>query len=165
MFPLFPCLGTNLVSSYPASCQPPLRPSHLGLWGRRHSTSPAALQWSLHRSAPRTPLLHHLSRVPGRGHRRQSPQGLHGWHPAWQLASPRQAAGFAPRRPCRNQAGLVFRPAGLFTFLIQRCPETVPELFSYLARKLFAHSGPAAPSQSPSHRRSTRPINRHCHRG
>jgi hypothetical protein len=35
---------------------------------------------------------------------------------AWQPASPWQTAGFAPRRSCRNQAGLVFRPAGVFTF-------------------------------------------------
>jgi hypothetical protein len=30
---------------------------------------------------------------------------------------PRQAAGFAPRRSCRHQAGLVFRTAGFYTFL------------------------------------------------
>ncbi len=30
---------------------------------------------------------------------------------------PRQTSRLAPRRSCRNQAGLVFRPAGLFTFL------------------------------------------------
>jgi hypothetical protein len=35
---------------------------------------------------------------------------------AWQPASPRQTTGLAPRRSCRNQAGLVFRPPGLFTF-------------------------------------------------
>jgi hypothetical protein len=35
----------------------------------------------------------------------------------WQLASPRQTAGLAPRWSCRNHAGLVFRPAGIFTFL------------------------------------------------
>jgi hypothetical protein len=31
--------------------------------------------------------------------------------------SPRQTAGFAPRQSCRNHVGLVFRPAGFFTFL------------------------------------------------
>jgi hypothetical protein len=36
---------------------------------------------------------------------------------AWQPALPRQTAGFAPRRSCRNQAGLIFRPADFFTFL------------------------------------------------
>jgi hypothetical protein len=63
------------------------------------------------------PLLHHPSQVPGRGHRHQLPQGLHGrgCH-AWQPASPWQTAGFAPRRSYRNQVGLVFRPAGYFTF-------------------------------------------------
>jgi hypothetical protein len=30
---------------------------------------------------------------------------------------PRQTVGLAPRQSCRNQAGLVFRPAGLLTFL------------------------------------------------
>jgi hypothetical protein len=58
-----------------------------------------------------------ISRVTGRGGCRQPPQGLHGrGRHAWQPASLRQTAGFAPRRSCRNQAGLVFRPAGFFTF-------------------------------------------------
>jgi hypothetical protein len=35
---------------------------------------------------------------------------------AWQPVTPRQTAGFMPRRSSRNQAGLVFRPAGFFTF-------------------------------------------------
>ncbi len=35
---------------------------------------------------------------------------------AWQPASPRQTAVLAPRQSCRNQAGLVLRPAVLFTF-------------------------------------------------
>jgi hypothetical protein len=34
---------------------------------------------------------------------------------AWQHATPRQTTKFAPRQSCRNQAGLVFRPAGFFT--------------------------------------------------
>ncbi len=57
------------------------------------------------------------SRVLGRGHRHQPPQGLHGrGRHAWQPASPWQTAGLAPRRPCRNQVGLVFRPTGFSTF-------------------------------------------------
>jgi hypothetical protein len=86
-------------------------------------TSPTALRCPLPHSAPRTRLLHHLSRVPGRGHRPQPPQGLHGrGHPVWQPASPWQTAGSAPRQACRNQAGLVFRPAGLFAFLFNTAP-------------------------------------------
>ncbi len=34
----------------------------------------------------------------------------------WQPTSPWQTARLAPRLSCRYQAGLVFRPAGLFTF-------------------------------------------------
>jgi hypothetical protein len=91
------------------------------VWVRRggviHPTPSAALRRPLHRPAPRAPLLHHPSRVLGRGHRRQPPQGLHGrGRHAWQPASPRQAAGFAPRQPCHNRAGLIFRPAGFSTF-------------------------------------------------
>jgi hypothetical protein len=61
-------------------------PPHLGPLWRHHSTSPATLRWPLHRSALRTPLFHHPNRVPGRGHHRQPPQGLHGcvcraWQP------------------------------------------------------------------------------------
>jgi hypothetical protein len=68
-------------------------------------------------SAPLVPLLHHLSRVPGRGYRCQPPQALHGrGRHTWQPTSPRQTAEFAPRWFCRNQVGLVFRPAGFFTF-------------------------------------------------
>jgi len=66
----------------------------------------------------RSLLLHHPNRVAGRGSRRQPPQGLHGrGRHAWQPASPRQTAGLTPRQSDRNQAGLVFRPAGLFTFI------------------------------------------------
>jgi hypothetical protein len=57
------------------------------------------------------------SRVPGQAQRRQPPQGMHGHgRRAWQPVSPQQTAGFAPRQSCRYQAGLVFRPAGFFTF-------------------------------------------------
>jgi hypothetical protein len=56
--------------------------------------------------------------VTRRGHCRQLPQGLHsGGHRAWQPVSPQQTPRFAPRQPCCNQVGLVFRPAGFFTFL------------------------------------------------
>jgi hypothetical protein len=48
---------------------------------------------------------------------RQPPQSLHGsQRQAWQPASPQQTAGVAPRRSCPNQAGLVFRPTGIYTF-------------------------------------------------
>jgi hypothetical protein len=95
----------------------PLCPPRLGLSGQRHSTPSAALRRPLRRPAPRTPLLHNQSRVPGRDYRLQPPQGLHGsGRHTWQPASPWQTAGFAPRWSCRNQAGLVLRPASFFTF-------------------------------------------------
>jgi hypothetical protein len=41
-----------------------------------------------------------------------------------------QTAGFAPRRPCRNQAGLIFRPVGFFAFFsgadMRRSPNRFP---------------------------------------
>jgi hypothetical protein len=100
-----------------AARRAPLRPPRLDPSGRHHPTPSAALRQPLCRPSPWTPLLHHPSRVPGRGYHRQPPQGLHGrgCHD-WQPASPRQTARFAPRRSCRNQVGLVFRPTGLFTF-------------------------------------------------
>ncbi len=119
MFLLFLCLGTILAPSCRTSSQATSSPPPLS--GSVGAVSPpppsAALRRPLHRPVPRTPLLHHPSQVLGRGHRRQPPQGLHscGRH-AWQPASPRQTAGFAPRRSCRNHAGLVFRPAGFSTF-------------------------------------------------
>ncbi len=62
-------------------------------------------------------LLHYPSWVPVRGHHRQLPQGLHGCgRPAWQPASPRQTSGLVPRQSCRNQEGLILRPAGFFSF-------------------------------------------------
>ncbi len=65
----------------------------------------------------RTPLLHHPSRVLGRGYRRQPPQSLHSCRcHAWQPASPWQTTSFTPGRSCRNQAGLVFRPTDFYTF-------------------------------------------------
>jgi hypothetical protein len=118
MFLLFLCLGTILAPCYQTSCQATSsQPPSSGPTGRRHPTPSAALRWPLHRPVPRTPLLHHPSRVPGRGHRRQPPQGLYGrGRHAWQPASLWQTAGFTPRWSYRNQAGLVFRPAGFSTF-------------------------------------------------
>ncbi len=119
MFLLFLCLGTILAPSCQTSCQatsspPPLSGSIGAVSSHPFSSSMTAPT----PSCAADPLLHHPSRVPGRGYRRQPPQGLHGrGRNAWQPASPRQTAGFAPRRSCRNQAGLVFRPAGFFTFL------------------------------------------------
>ncbi len=118
MFLLFLCLGTILVPSCPASCQPSSSPppssgsimaesSHLS---SRSMTAPTPL-------CAMDPAPSPSESGPGRGHRHQPPKGLHGcgrW--AWQPASPQQTAGFAPRRPCRNQAGLIFRPAGIFIF-------------------------------------------------
>jgi hypothetical protein len=115
MYLLLLCLGTILAPTCPVSCQPSCSlPPLFGSVGvacfHPFSRSTTALRGP----APQPLLLHHQSRVTGRGGWRQ-PHGC-GRH-AWQPASPRQTAGLAPRRSCRNQEGLVFRPAGLFTFL------------------------------------------------
>jgi hypothetical protein len=88
----------------------------------------AALRRPLRGPASRPPLLHHQSQVAGRG-------GCH--------QPPRQTAGLAPRGSCCNQEGLIFRPAGLFTFL-------------FSGEEVFARPGPAAPSQTPQTRYPSR---------
>ncbi len=119
MFLLLLCLGTNSSTELPSELLADLLSAPL-VWVRRGSLVPplqSLYDGPLRSSAPRPPLLHHQNRVAGRGGCRQPPQGLHGrGRHAWQSASPRQTAGFAPRRSCRNQTVLVFRPTGFFTF-------------------------------------------------
>jgi hypothetical protein len=78
-------------------------------------------------------------------------------------ATPWQTAGLAPRRSCRNQAGLVFRPAGFFTFFLSRRQEMVPEPFSYPPRR-FLHAREQRHFHS-LHKRGIRPVNGHRPRG
>ncbi len=117
-FLLFLCPGTILVPSCRTSCQASSSPhSSSGSVGAASShpfshstTAPTPSCAADHAPSP-------SERVPGQGYRRQQPQGLHGpGHHAWQPVSPWQIAGFAPRRSCSNQAGLISRPAGFFTF-------------------------------------------------
>jgi hypothetical protein len=124
---LFLCLGTILAPSCQRSSSPPPR---LGPSWQCHSTPSAALQRSLWRSGPQTPLLHHQSQVLGRGHCCQPPQGL---------------LSHAAAADCgvRTQAALP-QPSGShfqtrwFLHLPLRCShETVPETFSYLGRRLL----------------------------
>jgi hypothetical protein len=104
--------STDLPGTCQPSCSPPPSSGSVGVaWFHPFSRQP------LRGSALQPPLLHHQSRVAGQGGYREPSQGLHGRERhAWQPASLRQTAGFAPRQSCRNQAGLVFRPAGFFTF-------------------------------------------------
>jgi hypothetical protein len=115
MFPLFLCLGTILAPS----CQRCSPPPCLGPSWRHHSTSPTTLRQPLCHSAPGTPILHHPSRVPGRGHRHQPPQGLYGCgRPTWQPALPQQTAGLSPSRSC-------FQTHWFLRLLLPLHPETV----------------------------------------
>jgi hypothetical protein len=118
MFLLFPCLGTILAPSCPASCQPSFSPSPSSgsivaassYLSSRFTTAP-----TLFCATDLAPSLSEFG--PGTRSLPQPPQGLHGYVlQAWQPESPRQTAGFALRWSCRDQAGLVFKPAGLFTF-------------------------------------------------
>jgi hypothetical protein len=80
--------STQLSSELPAELlSAPL------VWVRRGGVIPSLqplFRQPLHRSAPQTPILHHLSGLHSR--RRQ----------AWQPVSLRQTTKFAPRRSCRN---------------------------------------------------------------
>jgi hypothetical protein len=145
------CLGTILAPTCPASCQPSCSPPlSSGSVGRRGSTPSAALRRPLRGPAPQSPLLHYPSRVAGQGGRCQPAQGLHGsGRHAWQPALPWQTAGLVPRQSCRNQAGLVFRPAGLFTFFFFGAATRWSWNCFPTRRGGFARPGPAAPSQPP----------------
>ncbi len=159
-------LGTTLAPTCPASCQlscsppPPLGPS-----GWRHSTPSAALRRPLRGSAVRPPLFHHPSRVEGQGGRCQLPYGLHGsGHNAWQHATPAwQTTRLAPRQSCCNQTGLVFRPAGFFTFLFSGAATKRSWNHFPIARR-FLHAQDRQCLHS-LHRHGTCPLNRHRPRG
>jgi hypothetical protein len=118
MLLLFPCPGTIPVPSCWPFCQtscyaPPLSGCAAAALSRL-STAPMTAPTL---SCSRTPLLHHQGWVAGRDHLRVPSQGLHrSGHHTWQSATPRLTAGQASRRSRRYQAGLVFRPAGFFTF-------------------------------------------------
>jgi hypothetical protein len=70
----------------------------------------------------------------------------------WQPASPQQTAGLAPRRSWCNQAGLVFRPSGLFTFSFIGAATRRSQNRYPTWQEVFARPGPAAPSQVPQTR-------------
>jgi hypothetical protein len=151
VFLLLLCLGRILAPTCLVSCQPSCSPPpSSGSVGRCCSTPSAAPHRPLCGPAPRPPLLHHQSRVAGRGGCRQLPKGLHGRRcHAWQPSSPRQTAGPAPWRSCRNQAGLVFRPTGFFTFSFIGSATRRPQNRFPTRRGGFSMPGPVAPSQPP----------------
>ncbi len=74
-----------------------------------------------------------------------------------------QTARFAPRQSCHNQGGLIFRPAGISTFPSGAASGTVPEPFSYLARR-FLHARDRW-RHHRCHRLGSSPVNGHRHRG
>jgi hypothetical protein len=142
MFLLFLCPGTILAPSCPANCQasssPPPSSGSFGAASSHH--------FSRSMTAPTLfcaadPALHHPSRVPGRGHCRQQPYGLHDRGPLHLAA--RVAA--ADHR-VRAQAVLP-QPRG-----------------SHFQARWFLHL-PDWWHHHRCHRRGTRPVNGHCRRG
>jgi transposase InsO family protein len=85
-------------------------------------------------------------------------------HHAWQPALPWQTAGLAPRRSCRNQVGLVFRPAGLFTFLFSNAATRRSWNRFPTRLRRFLHAQDRRRLHS-LHRHGTRLVNRHRPRG
>ncbi len=149
MFLLFLCPGAILAPSCRTSCQATSPPPCLGPSGRRHPTPSAALRRPLHRLTPRALLLHHPSRVLGRGHRHQLPQGLHGHgRHAWQPAS--HPGGLAATKRVSFSDPLVSTPS--FPVLPRDGPGTV-----FLpGEEVFARPGLAVPSQVPQTRYPSR---------
>jgi hypothetical protein len=110
-------LSTPLVWVHRGGLVPPLQPHYGGLYAvlRR---SPRSFTIRV-RSREEVVAVSHGARHGSRRH-------------AWQPALTRQTAGLAPRWSYCNQAGLVFRPAGIFTFLFcGAATQTVQEPFSW----------------------------------
>jgi hypothetical protein len=162
MFLLFPCLGTILVASCPVSCQPSFSPapssgsivaasSHL--YSRSSTTptlfcaagpapSPSKLGPGMRSSlsAVSRPARLRTPSLAGRGR----PQGLH-------------PSGPAATKQVSFSDLLVSSPSSLCRH------EMVPERFSYPARR-FLHARDRRRLHS-LHRRGTRPVDGHRHRG
>ncbi len=117
MFLLLLCLGIILALICPASwqpsCSPPPSSESVGAaWFHPYSRCTTAPTQSCAAAPAPSPS------ESGRGTRWSPSAGLRLARPrrhAWQPKLPRQTTGFTPRLSCRNQAGLVFRPAGFFT--------------------------------------------------
>ncbi len=101
-----------------------------------------------------------LSRWAARGdHCHEPPQGMHGcgrhvWQPLtlWQTAGPGRDSHTIRCPPSQSscfQAGLVFRPAGLFTIATGVAENPPGNCFFLPYREVFACPGPAAPLQPP----------------
>ncbi len=166
MFPLVLCLGTILAPSCPASCQPSCSPppssgSVGAAWFHPFSRSTTAPTRSC--AAAPTP----WPSESGRGMR---------WLPsaALRLARPRMPrlaarVATADRRACAQ--AVLPQPSGsrsqtrcsLHLLLLRRHHETVPEPFSYPARR-FLHAQDRQ-CHHRCHRRGTCPVNGHRHRG
>ncbi len=165
MFLLFLCLGTILAPSYPASCQPSysLPPS---------SGSVVAVSFHLFSRSTTAPVpFCTVAPAPSPSESGQEMRSLLSAtsRPAWQQ-TPRLAACNATadhwvraRRSCRNQAGLIFRRAGIYTFFPGTASKRSGTVF-LPGEEVFAHLGPQQRLHS-LHRRCTRPINGHRQRG
>jgi hypothetical protein len=121
---------------------------------------PLYIRWPLCRSVPRTPLLHHLSRVPGRGYRLQ---GLHGCRRP--PGSPRRRGrplGLHPGGPAATKWVLFSDP-----LVSSPSPPALRrdghETIFLPGEEVFACPGPAAPSQVPQTWYPS--VNGHRHRG
>ncbi len=165
MFLLFPCLGTILAPSCPASCQPSSSPPP--------SSGPvvAASSYLSSRSvtAPTTfcavdPAPSPSESGPGT---RSSPSAAS--RSARQRTLSLAARVTAADRRVRAQAALPqpsgsrFQTRWSLRLLLRRCHEMVPEPFSYPARR-FLHAQDLRHLHSLQ-RRGTRPVNGHHHRG
>jgi hypothetical protein len=114
MFLLLLCLVTILAPTCPASCQPSCSPppssgSVRAAWFHPFSHSTMAPTRSCAAASPSES---------GRGSRVAISRLKACMAADATPGLPWQTAGFAPRWSCRNQAGLVFRPAGFFTFCL-----------------------------------------------
>jgi hypothetical protein len=147
MFLLLLCLGTILAPTCQASCQlscspPPLFGSVGAAWFHPFSRSTTAPTRSYAAAPAPSPTEsgHGTRWLPSAASRLAWPL-----MPGLEAASPWQTAGFTPRRSCRNQVGLVFRPTGFFTFSSGAATRRSRNCF--LPReKVFECPGPAVPS-------------------
>jgi hypothetical protein len=166
MFFFLLCLGTILAPICPASCQQSCSPPP--------SSGSVGAAWFHPFSRSLTAPTEVCAAAPA-----PSPSEL-GRGPRW---SPSAASRLAqPRTPClaarvaaadsrvRTQA-VLSQPRGshiqtcwFLHLLFWRRHETVPEAFSYLARR-FLHARDRGRRHHRCHRRCTRPVNRHRHRG
>jgi hypothetical protein len=156
------CLGTIVASSCPASCQPSSSPSPssgsiAAVWSRLSTCSTTApMPFCVVAPAPSPSELGHKTRsLPSAASRpaRQWTPSLAARDAVADRRVGAQAALLQPSRSCFLTCWFLHLP-------LWRCHKTVPELFSYPARR-FLHTR----DRRRLHRHSTCPVNRHHQRG